>query len=348
MTGAVSLIRYDAAKKALAAARSVDEVKDIRNAAIALETYAKLAKDRTLIDDATDIRLRAELRLGEMIAAQKETVGLATGAAGIGRSASAVPEEYRTQPPTLAEAGIDKKLSARAQKLASLSPEEFEERIARAKREAIASVELTRAERAAEKKERRAEREAELAAKITALPNKKYGVIYADPPWRFEVWSRETGLGNTSPDNHYPTRDVDGIKEFDVPSIAADDCVLFLWSTVPHLPQALEVMAAWGFTYVSLFGWIKNKAGTGYWVRNTLELLLIGKRGNIPCPAQGCQFDSVIEAPVRAHSQKPDRAYEMIEQMFPSLPRLEMFARAAHDGWDCWGNEAPLQAGAAS
>jgi N6-adenosine-specific RNA methylase IME4 len=116
-----------------------------------------------------------------------------------------------------------------------------------------------------------------------------------------------------------------------------------LWSTVPHLPQAIEVMEEWGFTYVSLFGWIKNKAGTGYWVRNRLELLLIGKRGNIPCPAPGCQFDSVIEAPVREHSRKPDVAYEMIEAMFPTLPKIELFARAARDGFDCWGNEAPFQ-----
>ncbi len=175
-----------------------------------------------------------------------------------------------------------------------------------------------------------------------ALPARRYGVVYADPPWRFEVWSRETGLGNTSPDNHYPTLIVEAIiKAFDVPSVAADDAVLFLWSTVPMLPQALAVMAAWDFTYVSLFGWVKNKAGTGYWVRNRLELLLIGKRGNIPCPAPGCQFDSVIEARVGAHSEKPIVFLEMIETMFPNLPKLEIFARGGPiDGWDRWGNEA--------
>jgi hypothetical protein len=134
-TGTVSLTRYDAASRALAEARSVDEVLDVRNFAMAMEFYAKQAKDPTLINDATDIRLRAELRLGEMILAQKESVGLATGAAGIGRAASAVPEEYRTQPPTLAEAGIDKKLSARVQQLARLSPAEREVRFSAAKKE---------------------------------------------------------------------------------------------------------------------------------------------------------------------------------------------------------------------
>jgi N6-adenosine-specific RNA methylase IME4 len=343
---ALSLVKYEAARNALAAARSVDEVKDIRNVALALEFYAKQAKDRELIDDATDIRLRAELRLGEMIAAQKETVGLATGAAGIGRSASAVPEEYRTQPPTLAEAGIDKKLSARAQKLASLLPEEFAQRLASAKKEAVASIEMPFAARAAEKKQRRAEREVELGAKITALPTRKFGVILADPEWKFETWS-QTGLTAASADNHYPCSPLAEIKARDVPSIAADDSVLFLWATVPMLPHALEVMSAWSFTYKSHVAWVKNKAGTGYWFRNRHELLLVGTRGHVPAPAPGTQFDSAFEAPVREHSRKPDVAYEMIEAMFPSLPKIELNARAEREGWSSWGNQAPVTADAA-
>ena len=77
----------------------------------------------------------------------------------------------------------------------------------------------------------------------------------------------------------------------DVPSIAADDCVLFLWATSPMLPQALEVMKAWGFAYVSGAVWVKDRIGTGYWFRNRHELLLVGTRGNVPAPAMGTQWD---------------------------------------------------------
>ena len=197
----------------------------------------------------------------------------------------------------------------------------------------------TKEQRKLAKQEARIQREAELGAKQVALPDKKYGVIYADPEWRFEVWSRETGL-NAAADNHYPTSPIEVIKARDVPSIAADDCVLFLWATVPMLPQALEVMAAWGFLYVTNFAWAKDKAGTGYWNRNQHELLLVGRKGNIPVPAPGTQWPSVINAPIRQHSRKPDEAYELIETYFPTLPKIELNCRgAARSGWDAWGNE---------
>ena len=120
------LALYETACHALAVAKNTDEVKDIRDKAEAMRAYARQAKNRQLEIDAAEIRIRAERRLGELIQAQKETVGLATGAAGIGKPESAVPDEYRTQPPTLAEVGIDKKLSAHAQKVASIPEAEFE------------------------------------------------------------------------------------------------------------------------------------------------------------------------------------------------------------------------------
>jgi N6-adenosine-specific RNA methylase IME4 len=107
------------------------------------------------------------------------------------------------------------------------------------------------------------------------------------------------------------------------------------------LPQALEVLTAWGFEYRTHWCWAKDRAGTGYWLRNQHELLLIGVRGMVPAPAQGDQFPSLITAPRGRHSEKPDKFAEMIEAMFPSLPKLEMFARKARPGWDSWGNEAP-------
>lgn len=189
-----------------------------------------------------------------------------------------------------------------------------------------------------DKRQRRRSRETELAAKQRAMPDSPYGVIYADPPWRFKPFSEETGMDRAA-DNHYPTMDLAAITALKVP--AAPDCILFLWATVPMLPEALTVMAAWSFVYKSNFAWGKDKPGTGFWNKNKHELLLIGTRGNIPAPAPGDQFESLIIAPRGEHSAKPFCFREMIEEMFPTLPRIELFAREKFAGWDVWGLEAP-------
>jgi N6-adenosine-specific RNA methylase IME4 len=111
---------------------------------------------------------------------------------------------------------------------------------------------------------------------------------------------------------------------------------------VPMLPDALRVMEAWGFAYKSHCIWKKDRIGTGYWFRNMHELLLVGTKGNIPAPAMGTQLTSMLEAPVGAHSQKPDAVYAMIESYFPTLPKIELNARRARPGWESWGNEAPV------
>jgi N6-adenosine-specific RNA methylase IME4 len=197
----------------------------------------------------------------------------------------------------------------------------------------------------AAKRARRAQLEADLAARIRALPDKRYGVILADPPWRFEPYSRETGMDRAA-ENHYPTSPLDEIRALDVRSIAAPDSVLFLWATVPMLPQAVDVMVAWGFTYKSNFAWAKDRIGTGYWNRNQHELLLIGTRGRVPAPAMGTQRPSLIRAPVRRHSQKPDETYAIIESYYPTMPKIELHARGivSRPGWDVWGAEAPTDA----
>jgi N6-adenosine-specific RNA methylase IME4 len=190
------------------------------------------------------------------------------------------------------------------------------------------------------KKRLRAKRERELAKYQRALPDERYGVIVADPEWRWEPWSRETGMDRAA-DNHYPTSAVMTIALRQVESIAAEDCVLFLWATVPMLPHALTVMAHWGFNYKSHHIWLKDKIGLGYWNRNRHELLLIGTRGNVPAPAPGTQWCSVIEAPRGAHSEKPEIFLRMIEEHYPNLPKIELNRRGpARPGWDAWGNEA--------
>jgi N6-adenosine-specific RNA methylase IME4 len=334
----MKLVKYDAACKAIAAARNVDEVKSIRDPSIAMKAYARQAKNHTMEADAVEIRMRATRRMDQMRQEQKKTVGLAKGGTpyknkGKGKNSTGV-SNTPVEKPTLADAGINKNLAKEGRKLGALSEREFEKAVTTA-RDAVSSV-IKTALRNDDKKERRDERERELAVKITALPDKQYGVILADPPWRFTSYSAETGMDRAA-DNHYPTMDVAAIAALKVP--AAADCVLFLWATVPMLPQALDVLRSWGFEYKSHFTWVKDKAGTGFWNKNKHELLLIGTRGSIPAPAPGEQYESAITAPRGAHSAKPFAFHEMIETMFPTLPRIELFAREAFAGWDSWGNE---------
>jgi N6-adenosine-specific RNA methylase IME4 len=221
------------------------------------------------------------------------------------------------------------------------------------KRAFISTVKELRRERQDEKRSARETREADLGAKQAALPDRRYGVILADPEWRFEPWSRETGLDRAA-DNHYPTSVTEVIAARPVATIAATDSVCLLWATAPMLPHALAVLAAWGFDYRTHIIWRKAEPaspgssrtgrpvlGTGYWFRNAHEILLVGVRGNPPCPAMGDQWPSIVDAPPLKHSQKPDWQYELLETYFPNLPKIELNARRARKGWDAWGLEAP-------
>ena len=197
------------------------------------------------------------------------------------------------------------------------------------------------------KRTARAAREAALGAALAAgnlkLPAKRYGVIVADPEWRFEPRSRETGMDRAA-DNHYPTSCTEVIAKRDVASIAANDCVLFLWATAPMPPQALAVMTAWGFDYKTHLIWHKlrtgNGRGTGYWATGEHELLLIGTRGQIPAPATA-MCTSLIAAPWQGrHSAKPEIFLQIIDREFPTVPKIELNRRGpARHGWSAWGNE---------
>jgi N6-adenosine-specific RNA methylase IME4 len=190
------------------------------------------------------------------------------------------------------------------------------------------------------KRERRDAREQAAAGRILALPNKQYGVIWSDPEWREEVWSREIEL-DRAPDNHYSTSPEEVIKSRPVASIAAAHSVLYLWLTIQHLAIAIDVMRAWGFTYKSHVIWRKPSMGLGRWVRSRHEILLIGTHGSPPAPAPGTQWESVIDADRGAHSEKPATFYGIVEAHYPSMPKIELNARRRRPGWDPWGLETP-------
>jgi N6-adenosine-specific RNA methylase IME4/ParB-like chromosome segregation protein Spo0J len=167
------------------------------------------------------------------------------------------------------------------------------------------------------------------------LPQGQFDVILADPPWKYEINTRG------SPDEHYGVMEDNAIQDMKIP--AADNAILFLWGTAPKLVEALDVMKAWGFEYKTNAVWIKDKIGTGYYFRGQHELLLIGVRGKgIGVPVEASRPSSVIEAPRKEHSQKPEVVYDIIEKMYPGHKYLELFARGNRwsDSWTIWGQEA--------
>jgi N6-adenosine-specific RNA methylase IME4 len=164
------------------------------------------------------------------------------------------------------------------------------------------------------------------------LPAGPFDVLYVDPPWR-----SSSPRSEWSPEQHYATLTLEEIKALEPP--AADDAVLFLWAVNGLLPEALGVIEQWGFVYKTNLVWIKPSIGLGHWLRNRHELLLLAVRGSIALPDEPDRADSVVEAPRRRHSEKPDHVYELIELMFPGASRVELFARKTRPGWVAWGNE---------
>jgi len=163
------------------------------------------------------------------------------------------------------------------------------------------------------------------------IPEGQFNVIYADPPWQYDLSLRG------SPEEHYPVMPTKSISDLAVPT--AEDSVLFLWATNPKLEEALQVMKAWGFTYKTNLVWVKDKFGNGYYFRGQHELLLLGVKGKPSVPLEADRPSSVLNATRRKHSQKPEEVYELIEKMYPNHKRLELFATQKREGWEAWGNE---------
>ncbi len=168
---------------------------------------------------------------------------------------------------------------------------------------------------------------------------KKYRVIYADPPWMYDK-GKELSDKYGDVKKHYPPMETDDICRLPVSDLCADDCVLFLWATAPKLPEALDVIKAWGFQYKTCVVWDKVGHNFGYYFSVRHELLLIAGKGS-STPDVRKLHDSVISIEKsRKHSEKPEYFRELIDGMYTSGNKIELFARAAAEGWDKWGNEA--------
>jgi len=229
------------------------------------------------------------------------------------------------KPNELLDLGISHIQSSRWQRLASIHPEDFriwvEERKER-------GVQLTMSGALALL---RFEEDWE------PLPEGKFGVIYADPPWDFQN-TFQVRQGSQAADAHYSTLPTTKICELPLSDALADETVLYLW--VPNalmMQDGRVVIDAWGFKYKTCMVWLKPSGPSmGWWIQNRHEMLLIGTRKKTPLPR--IRHSSVFEGSVSEHSRKPKCVYAMIEEAFDG-PYLELFAREKRDGWKAWGNE---------
>ncbi len=174
----------------------------------------------------------------------------------------------------------------------------------------------------------------------------RYAIIYADPPWDYKGQLQHAGPGSGDSGGaarHYPTVKLSDLKRLDVNSIAADDALLFMWATSPHLDQAIVLGQAWGFQWATVaFVWDKQRVNPGFYTMSQCELCLVFKRGRIPAPRGARNVRQLVSEPRGEHSRKPDEVRRRIEAMFPKQHKIELFARDAHvPGWDLWGEEMP-------
>jgi N6-adenosine-specific RNA methylase IME4 len=180
-----------------------------------------------------------------------------------------------------------------------------------------------------------------LKGKVAELPDGKYRIIYADPPWQYSDTKAFSSAQGIAAETNYPTMSVAELSTLDVKSLAGDDSVLFCWATFPLLEDALTVVKSWGFKYKTAFVWDKVRPNFGNYHNATAELLLVCTRGSgVPETDKREDQVQVVERTGR-HSEKPEHFRDMIDRLYPTGNRIELFRRGdVPAGWETWGNEA--------
>jgi len=304
-------------KSAIAECHSVDEVAQLRNQAEAYRYALRQAKESPeVIRKAEEIKLRAERRAGELL---KETP-------------KQKPGEYKrshavTVTPTLAEIGITKNQSSKWQKIASITEEKFENFLSVQKELSTAGVLNYK---------KNLDRQERVDTTETPRLEGKYRIIYADPPWKYGS-DYQDKFGHAK--SHYSTMDQSELCDLPVKEICMPNCVLFLWVTSPKLPEGLGVIQSWGFDYKTSFIWDKVKHNYGNYNSVRHEFLLIGGKGS-STPDVKKLYDSVVSIErSEKHSEKPEYFRNLIDELYPTGDRIELFSRKELEGWNTWGSE---------
>lgn len=186
---------------------------------------------------------------------------------------------------------------------------------------------------------------------MTDFPTEKYRIIYADPPWSYgNFQGKGKAFGDVSA--HYPTMAKEAMAALPVASIADPNlCLLFMWATFPTLPDAMFLMDAWGFDYkTAAFLWVKTRgeklySGLGFYTNSNAEVCFVARRGKAPFVRANRDVKQIVQAPLQEHSRKPAEVRDRIVRLVGDVPRIELFARQATEGWAAWGNQAPAAVG---
>ena len=221
---------------------------------------------------------------------------------------------------------------ARVKKIEEKAPEEVKEKLATGE---MSINEAFKTIKTKEVEERREQVIKSFEKQDLKPTEKKYRIIYADPPWSY---------GNTMPDyftdsqDYYTLMSTEEICMMPVKDICENNAVLFMWTTSPHLPESLEVVKSWGFKYKTTFIWDKIKHNMGHYNSVRHEILLVCTRGACT-PDVKKLFDSVVSIERTEHSKKPEFFREIIETIYTYGNKIELFARQAPEGWDVFGNQ---------
>lgn len=172
------------------------------------------------------------------------------------------------------------------------------------------------------------------------FPNKKYEIVYADPPWDAPAGRMGSGGEYKRP---YPCMKMNEIAQLPIETISENNCLLFLWVISPELDKCIHIGREWGFIYSTVgFVWDKQHTLYGNYTLPSCELCLIYRKGKIPQPRGERIITQFLSIERGKHSVKPNEVRKRIEYMFPSQSKIELFARKTYPGWDAWGNEVNL------
>lgn len=185
---------------------------------------------------------------------------------------------------------------------------------------------------------------------MNPFPDKKYKIIYADPPWKYN--DKRQNPNTDRPKKYggitYDVMETEEICDLPIKNITDENCILFMWATFPNMLNALQVIKAWGFKYKTLgFSWIKTNKNQGYffgigsYTKSNCEVCLIGVKGKPDIIND--KISSVLISPINGHSKKPDVVRNKIIQLMGDISRIELFARTKIHGWDTWGNDEKLE-----